>query len=251
MRALWKGSISFGLVTIPVKLVVSSRDRRIPLKLICPECMGEVGYKRVCKNCGAEVSLHEAKRGYKVAGNMAILEPDELHEIKPKSSKIIEIKKFVPKEKIEPIFLKKSYYIIPDTAGEKGYTLLREALAFTGKVAIGKVTIREKEEIVAITVYKEKLLMTLLYYPSEVVYPEEIEIEEANVSDEEINLAVMLVDKLSGDLELSEFRDEYIENLKKLIDSKLTGMPVEVKVEKQREELKQNIAELLKIRLEG
>ncbi len=252
MRALWKGSISFGLVNIPVKLYSSVAERGIKLHLICsdPECMGEIGYKKYCKRCGKEVGWSEVKRAYKVAKDKyVVIEEEELNKIKPKSNKIIEIKQFVNREEIEPIFLKKNYYITPDTGGERAYLLLREVMSMKNKCAIGKLALREKEEIVAIYPYRNVLLLTALYYPSEVRFPEEFEIEEVELKSEEIELASLLIDKMSSKLELKEFKDEYSENLKKLVEAKLSGEVIEVKPEEEAKELK-DLVSALKLTIE-
>ncbi len=252
MKAIWKGSISFGLVNIPVKLYSSAAEKPIKLRLLCSEkdCLGEVGYKRICKKCGKEVKWESLKRGYKVGDRWVVISKEEIDNIKPKSNKVIEIKQFVDKAEIEPIFLKKNYYLSPDSGGERAYVLLREVMSIKNRAAIGKVTIREREEIVAIVPYRNVLLLTTLYYPSEVRFPEEFQIQEIELKEEEIELASMLIDKLSSKLDLSEFKDEYTENLKKLVEAKLSGEKIEIKPEKEAKELK-DLVEALKLTIEN
>jgi DNA end-binding protein Ku len=234
MRAVWKGTLSFGLVSIPVKLYPATREKGVKLSLVCsqPGCDGDIIYKRLCKECGAELDWSRAKRSYRVAKKTkVVLTREEIRKALPKSTRALEIKEFVNLESIEPVFYDKNYYLLPQEEGERAFALLREVMTLKHKAALGKISLAEKERIVAIRPYKNILLASTLFYPAEVRLPEEMEVKPAEVKKEEIDLASLLVEKMCAEADLTEYRDEYRENIMKLVEAKLSGAKVEAKRE--------------------
>jgi len=242
MRAYWKGSISFGLVNIPVKLYKVRKEHRISFRLLCPQHKKPLNSKLFCPE-GHEVSRSEAERGFEYEkGRFVILKEEELEALPIDTSKTIRIFQFADWVEIDPIHFKEFFYIAPEKGAEKAYFLLKEAMKETGKIGIGKVTIRGKEELVAIVPREEGIALISLYYPDEIERVE-IPVTLELPSREEIELAKQLVEALSKPLNLREYRDRAYEALKELIEAKVTGKPV--KIERPEEEAK-NLMEALK-----
>jgi len=236
-RALWKGSISLGLVNIPVSLYVSSKDRIIEFHNLCGECHTPLQYKRWCPKCEKEVAWNDIVKGYKISKDKyVVIDKKELEALQLKSTKAIEILKFIDVGQIDPLFIEKNYYLVPQEGGEKAYYLFRDVLAATGKAAIGKVVLRAKEHLVAIRQYKKGLVMTILHYKDEIIPMEQIEALKKYVviKEAELKLAKALIDKLSGEFKIGEYRDEYVKAVENLIKRKIEGKkivekPIEVK----------------------
>ncbi len=246
MRAYWKGSVSFGLVNIPVKLYRARKEHRISLRLLCPLHKKPLNAKLYCPE-GHEVSRSEAIRGFEYEkGNFVIITEEDLQSLPIDTSKSIKIVQFADWAELDPIYFKDFFFIVPEKGAEKAYFLLKEAMKERGKVAIGKVTIRGKEELAAIVPKGEGLMLVTLYYPDEVhkiEFPVSLELP----SSEELELAKQLVDALTKPLKLEEFRDRAHEAFVRLVEAKLKGE--EIKVEKPEEEAK-NLMEALKASIE-
>ncbi len=231
MRASWKGSITFGLVTIPVKMYSATITREIKFNLLHVKDGGRIRYKRVCEKCGAEVSNDEIVRGYEISKNeYVILTDEDFEKIPLKSVKSIQIKQFFDPAELNVIYYSNFYYLAPDKGGEKAYYLLKEAMKATGSMAIGKIGRRGREYLVALKAFDGGILLAQLHYVDEIRNPAEvpgwgIEVE---VSEEEMELAKQLVLAMKKPLKLEEFRDEYKEALMKLIEAKLAGREITV-----------------------
>ncbi len=231
MRARWRGSITFGLVTIPVKVYSATISKEVRFHLLHAKDGGRIRYRKVCEKCGEEVSDDEIVRGYEVSKNeYVILTDDDFEKIPLKTVKNIEIKQFFDPNELGLIYYGNFYYISPDKGGEKAYFLLKEAMAETKSMAIGKMGMRGKEYLVALKAFDGGLLMSQLHYIDEVRSPSEVpgwgvEIE---VSDEELELAKKLILAMKKPLKLEEYRDEYKEALMKLIEAKLAGREITV-----------------------
>ncbi|RLJ06731.1 MAG: Ku protein [Candidatus Aenigmatarchaeota archaeon] len=252
-RAILKTNISFGLVNIPVKVYTATEERAIAFKLLCGKCKTPLKYKRWCEKCKREVPWEEVIRGYEIAKNKYIpISEEELATIKLETTHRIEIIKFVDLTDIDPIYMAKSYYLVPDKGAERAYSLFKEVLQLTGKVAIGRVVMRDKEHLVLIRPYKKGLVMTDLHYASEVRDINSLEELKklVHLKEAEIKLAQALVAKLSGkSLKLEEFKDRYKEAVEKLVEEKAAGM--EIKAEKP-EKIKptQDLLQALKASIE-
>ena len=252
-RAIWKGTISFGLVSIPVKVYSATEPKEVQLHELCPDCCSPLQHKRWCPKCEKEIKWSEVKKGFKVSKDKwVVIEKKDLQKIKLPSTKTIEIKQFVDITQIDPIYFEKTYYVVPDEGGEKAYSLFVEALRLANRAAIGKVVMRNKEYVVCLRPYRKGLSMHLLYFVKEIRDINELP-ELKNlvvVRKEELELAKALIDKLTEkEFDISEFKDEYTEALKKLIKAKVKGEEFEIKERSSAEEAK-NLLEALKVSIQ-
>jgi DNA end-binding protein Ku len=252
-RAIFSGAISFGLVHIPIKIYSATETKEIEFHMLCPECHTPLEYKRWCPKCEKEVPWQAVEKGFKIAKDRwVILKKEELQKIKLPSTKTIDIQAFVDISQIDPIFFEKSYYVVPEEGGEKPYSLFVEALRLANKAAIGKIVMREKEYLVALRPFKRGITMHILYYLGEIRDIEKLpELERlVVVSKEELELAKALIEKLTEEeLDLSKFKDEYTEALKKLIRAKAEGKEFMMEEERPVEAAK-SLMEALKASVE-
>jgi DNA end-binding protein Ku len=252
-RAIWTGSISFGLVNIPIRVYSATESRVISFNNLHKECGTPLVYKRWCPKCEKEVAYEDIEKGYKITKEKyVVIKKEDLEKLRLKTTKAIEIQEFVDASQIDPIFLEKSYYIVPEETGIKAYSLFVEALRIANKVAIGKVVMRNKEYLVALRAFKKGLVMHILHYIGEVKNIEELsELKNlVTVKEEELKLAQALISKLTEqEFDVSKFKDTYTEELMKLIKAKAEGKAVEVKEEKVPET--KELVEALKASIES
>lgn len=230
MRAMWKGSISFGLVTIPIKLYAATEAKNVSFRQVHEADGGRIQYKRVCTVDGQEVPYADIAKGYELDnGDMVILTADDLAQIPLASSDSIEVLEFVPLESIDPIYFDRGYYLEPDKAAAKPYVLLRDALHKSGRVAVVKVALRQRETLALLRVYSDVLVLQTMLWPDEVRTPDFKFLSEdlPEVRSEEMSMAGMLIDSLSEEVfEPDEFHDSYREAVLELIDAKAAGQEV-------------------------
>ncbi|HMH10400.1 MAG TPA: Ku protein [Candidatus Nitrosopolaris rasttigaisensis] len=247
----WKGSISFGLVNIPVGVYLATEDREFSFNQLCANGH-RIRYKKWCPVEEREVAYSDIKKGYEITKDQyIILEKQDLDKIKLKTTNTIDIKEFVDEKELDPIMIEKSYYVAPDnkTKNDKAYSLLVKVLTETKKIAVGKVVFKDKEHIVALRPYQRAIVMHLLHYLDEIRPVDEIselkELQRANVDTKELSLGKMLVENLSSEhFDLSQYSDAYAKELEKLIDSKAKGKPIVAKPEKVKEQTKDLVAAL-------
>lgn len=227
MRPIWKGAISFGLVTIPVKLYAATEEKDIRFHLLHKEDGGRIEMKRVCTLDGKEVAWDDLVRGYEVAkGEYVILTPEEIDEAKPESGSTIEIGDFVELTEIDPIYFEKTYYLEPAEVGAKPYALLRAALEETGRIAVARVTIRTKERLATLRTYDGTLVLETMFWPDEIRSTGALDLpegKEAEVSGKQLEMAHALVENLSGKFDPKAYHDEYRQALEQLIERKMKG----------------------------
>jgi DNA end-binding protein Ku len=230
-RSIWKGSISFGLVNIPIKLYSATEDRVMSFNQLCPNGH-RIQYKRWCPVEEKEVPYAEIKKGYEIAkDNYVIVEKSDFEKIQIKSTKTIDIREFVDMKELDPIFIEKTYYVGPDSKSvDKAYNLMVNILKRTNKVAIGKITFREREQLVALRAYQRGIVMHVLHYLEEIRPMDEIkEISETasskvKLDEQELELGKMLVEQLtSKEFDVSEYSDNYTDQLEKMINAKAQG----------------------------
>lgn len=217
----------FGLVNIPVKAYAATRDRAISFKMLHSECHTPLKYQRWCPACEREVGWNEIDRGYPITKDKFIaLTKEELEGLQLKTVKSIDVQKFVDSATIDSIYFSTHYYLAPDEGGEKAYSLLRDVLALTNKVAIGKVVIHNKEHVIAVRPYQKALVMTTLHYPSEVIDIDKIEELErpAVVREKELDLAKALIEHMGGEFKPEEYVDSYRQAVMQLIRQKAEGI---------------------------
>lgn len=227
MHTVWKGSISFGLVNIPVKLHAATENKDIKLRQLHKECNNPVNYKKVCSVCEKEVKNEEIVKAYEYAKNkFVVLDDEELEKLKKENEeKAVEIIEFVKLEEIDPIYFERSYFLAPDTNGQKAYALLREALHHSGKIGVAKITIRSKEQLAIVRVYKDTLLMETIHFPDEVRNEKDVPNIPNNdkVIAKELETALLLIEQLTAKFEPEKYKDDYRTALLELIEQKRTG----------------------------
>jgi DNA end-binding protein Ku len=246
MHTVWKGSISFGLVNIPIKLHSATEDRDIKLRSLHKECHTPIKYEKVCPVCDKEIDHNDIVKGYEVTkGKFVVLEEDELNAIKEANDeKAVEILDFIKIDEIDPIFYDRSYFVSPNDGGKKAYSLLRKALVTSGKVGIAKITMRSKEQLSVVRVYDNTLVMETIHYPDEVRPSKDVPNvpESDDISEKELETAAMLIEQLTSEFQPENYHDEYRERLSQLIESKQTGEKVVTAKEKAPRE---NVTDLM------
>ena len=231
MRVVWRGTISFGLVTIPVRLYVATESKRVPSHQIHVPDGGRVQYKRVCSLDGVEVPYEEIGRGYvSTTGELVVLNDVDLAMLPAKTSRSIEVISFLPMAAVDPIYFDRSYYVEPEPQAAKAYRLMRDALRKLGRIAVAKVTLRDREIIAVLRVHEDVLLLATMLWPDEVrepSFPFLTEDDEWLTPSQELAMAEALIDSLSDDqLDPARYRDVHRETLTALIDAKATGQTV-------------------------
>jgi DNA end-binding protein Ku len=228
MRVVWRGTISFGLVTIPVALYVATESKNVPSRQIHVNDGGRVQYKRVCSLDGAEVPYEEIGRGYEsTTGELVVLSDVDLAALPAKTSRSIEIVSFLPQTAVDPIYFDRSYYVEPEKQGAKAYRLMRDALRKMGRIALAKVRLRDREIIAVLRVHGDVLVLATMLWPDEVrqpKFPFLAEDDEWVSPTQELAMAEALIDSLADEqLDTSRYRDVHRETLTALIDAKATG----------------------------
>jgi DNA end-binding protein Ku len=224
--SVWTGTISFGLVNVPVKLTPATKSRDVSFNQLDAATGSRIRYRRVVEQTGDEVAPDQIVKGYEIEkGRYVVVEKEELDSLAPKASHTIDIEDFVDIGDIDPIYFETPYYVMVDEKAAKPYKLLVDAMTELGKVAIGRVVIRAKERLVAIRPVGGMLCVETMRYADEVVDPVSLGMPEDDVeiSDREIAMARQLVETLSADFEASKYHDEYREQLLALIDKKAAG----------------------------
>jgi DNA end-binding protein Ku len=229
-RTMWKGAISFGLVSIPVKMYPATEEKSLSFNQLHDEDHGRIRYKRVCEKDGEEVSFEHIVKGYEVEkGTYVVLEDEDLDKVPVESTRAIDILQFVDIDEIDPIYYKKTYYLIPEETGVKPYALLREALGENGKVGVAKVAFREKEHLCALRIKDKAFVLETMYWPDEIRPAEFEELDKApKVRDQELKMAQSLIDSLTDDWHPEEYKDEYREALLDIVEKKVAGEEIEV-----------------------
>lgn len=223
-RAIWRGAISFGMVSIPVKLYSATESKDVSFRQLAGEDLKPIKYLRWSPTLDREVEFNEIKKGYEYAKDQFVILEDEDFENLPVPSKhTIAITQFVAASEIDPIYYEKPYYLDPDDAGKKPYTLLLRALEEKDLVAIGKLAIRQKEQLVAIRPQEGHLTVEMLLYPDEVRPYEGNDVSDIEVSKEEMKMAFALIDMLHEPFDPERYKDEYREVLMNMITTKLEG----------------------------
>jgi DNA end-binding protein Ku len=230
-RSIWSGAISFGLVTIPVKMVSAVRDAGFSLHLLTKEGNCRLHQKLYCPETGKEYELKDTIRGYEIAKDEYLLiQPEELEMIKPASSKTIAIKDFVKPEMLDPVYFEKPYYLVPDKIGARAYELLVRAMQTEGRAAIAKVTMRENEYLAALRIREGLICLETMRFSDEIIPLGEIRAELPEVAEKpderEIAMARQLVQALESDFQPTKYINEYRERMQRLINQKSAGQPV-------------------------
>jgi DNA end-binding protein Ku len=227
-RAIWSGAISFGLVNVPVKLYSATSPKSVRFHQLSSKTGVRIRQKRVDPSTDEEVPYEDIVKGYEITPDRYVLiDPDELDALDPKATKTIDIEEFVNLDEIEPIYYDHSYYLAPTAGGAKAYRLLLDAMRESGKVGIGKVVLRSKQQLCALRPTDDVLTLTTMLWGDEVLSPDRLDelesVEEAPASGRELKMAEQLIDSLSAAWDPGEFRDEYRERVLDLIERKAAG----------------------------
>ncbi len=228
MRAIWKGAISFGLVSIPVKLYSATEEKDIAFRQVHRDDGGRIRYQRVCTICDEEVSYADIAKGYEMPdGSIVVLADEDFDAVPITTNRMIDVMQFVPLEQIDPIYFARSYYLEPEKSGLKPYVLLLRALEESGRVAVVKVALRQRESLAALRVRDGVFVLEAMLWPDEIREPDFGILDDApEVRAQELAMASSLIDSLSGDFDPEEFHDAYREALEELIAAKVEGHEV-------------------------
>src|SRR5262245_32346050 len=225
-RAVGTGSISCGLVQVPVRLVGATKSKDVSFNQLEEGTGARIRYKKVSEASGEEVPQDRIKRGYEISkGRYVMIEPDELEALRPKATHTIDIEEFVDLDEIDPLYFEQPYYLIPDKRGVKPYKLLVEAMKELNKVAIGRIIVRSKERLVAIRTVDDMLVIETMRYADEVIARDELVPEEdVELTDRELTMARQLVESLAAeDFVPEKYHDEYRQQVLDLIERKAAG----------------------------
>ena len=227
-RTMWKGAISFGLVTIPVAVYPATEEKTLRFNQIHAADGGRIRMKRTCSIDGEEVSYDEIVKGYEYEKDKYVVLNDEDFDAVPvESSRAIDIVQFVELEQIDPTLYKKSYYLVPDETGAKAYALLREAMSQDDKVGIAKVSFRDKEHLAALRFKEDAFVLETMYWPDEIrAFEADVNLD-VKVREQELQMARQLIENLTADWNPEEFTDEYREALLKIVEAKINGQEIE------------------------
>ncbi len=230
MKALWKGAITFGLISIPVRLYSAVSEKGLKFHLLHEEDGGRIRYQRVCAKCGKEVTWDDIVKGYEFAKDQYVqFTEEELEAVDVDSVRAIDVVAFVPLEAIDPIYFNKTYYVAPEPSGLKAYRLLQEALEAEGQVGIAKVALRDKEHLATVRLKDDVFVLETMYWPDEIREPDFEELDKnVDVRDAEVKMARQLVQQLSSEFNPDEFHDEYRKALEALVEKKVEGQEITV-----------------------
>jgi DNA end-binding protein Ku len=223
MRAIWKGAVSFGLVSVPVKLYSATESHDVSFRQVHAKDGGRIKYQRVCSIDGEEVAYADIAKGYETEdGEMVILTDEDMAELPSTSSREIAVEKFVPSDQIDPMLFEKSYYLEPESSGAKPYALLRQALLDADRMAVVTVALRQRTTVAVLRVRDDVIVLQTMMWPDEIRQPD-FNIDTGKAKDAEVKMANMLVETLAGDFDPSEFEDDYAEAVEALVKTKIEG----------------------------
>jgi DNA end-binding protein Ku len=236
MRAIWKGAVSFGLVSIAVRLYSATEEKDIRFHQVHREDGGRIRYKRTCSVCGEEVTYDDIAKGYDIGGGeMVILSDEDFAELPLSTSRAIDVLEFVPAEQVDPILYNKAYFMEPEGTATKPYVLLRDALRDSDRVAIVKVALRQREQLATLRVRDGVLLLNTMLWPDEIRKADFGFLDEdISVRPPELAMASSLIDSMAGDFVPDAFTDDYRAALQEVIDAKVEGREI-VQPEEQEE----------------
>ena len=228
MRAMWKGALAFGMVSIPVRLYAATEDRDLSFHQLHEEDAGRVRYHRVCTVCGEEVAYADLAKGFELAsGETVMLTDEDFANLPLPTTKIVELVAFVPADQVDPLALARGYYLEPEPAGRKPYELLRAALDRTKRVGLAKIALRSKESLAVLRPRGDALVLQTMVWPDEVRKAQfDVLDREVSVSDAELRMADTLIEAMASDFAPESYHDGYREALLSVIEAKAAGRDV-------------------------
>lgn len=229
-RPLWKGAISFGMVTIPVKLYTATDEKDIRFNMLHAPDMSRVRQRTFCAEEDIEIGRDEIIKGYEVSpGRYVVIDDEDFEKVPVNTTHAIEITDFVSLAEIDPILYQKTYFLEPEEIGLKPFALLMRTLKETGRVAVAKVTLRQKEQLCTLRIYENTIALETMYYSDEIRSPQELTLpaEDIEISERELAMATSLVDMLTGEFNFDQYKDHYREALLEIIRQKSEGQIIE------------------------
>lgn len=229
MRPIWKGSISFGLINIPVRLYSATAGTELSFKMLHAEDMGPISYVKVCKKDGKEVPFQDIVKGYEYQkGDYVIMTDEDFEHANVKKSHTIDIQDFVKETEIDDIYFEKPYYLEPEKGAEKPYALLRDALAKSGKVGIAKFVLRSKENLAALKTSGQVIVLEQMRYHDEIRAQEDLKLPGSEATKKEVDIALALIEQLTAKFDATKFHDTYKKDVMDMIKAKAKGKTVKV-----------------------
>ena len=253
MRTIREGSMSFGLINIPVKLYPATQEKKLSFSYLRKDDLCPIRYARICERTGEEVPFEDIVKGYRQeSGEYVVLKDEDFEKADVRKAHVIEIFQFTEEKNVDSIFFEKPYYLIPTEGAEGAYGLFRDAINKSGKIGIAKFVMRNKEKLAAVRVIGDILILNQLRYFSEITKPEDIEIPQAGIAGgNELDLAINLINELSADFNPEKYHDSYTEELLRIINEKSRGKEPKTKGEIPQPTIEmKDIAEKLKQSLE-
>jgi DNA end-binding protein Ku len=237
---MWKGSLSFGLVNIPVRLFAATEGRDIKFRYLHSPCHTPLEYQKICTTCKKQVPWEEIVRGYEYEkDHFVVLNEEEINAAAGERDRLIEITDFVKMEEIDPIYFQNSYYLAPDGPGSKPYLLLHRAMLETGKIAVAMITLRTKESMAVVRSYGDILSLSTMFFPDEVRSLEEIpDIPRGvEIREKELEMAKELIENLTAPFDADNYHDHYRKRLLEVIQARVEGKEVVVAPSPEREKV--------------
>jgi len=223
MRSIWNGTLSFGLVSIPVRMFSASEDRRIKFDLLDSADNARIRYKRVNEDSGKEVEWKDIVKGYQKEDGYVVLTDEDFEQANMKKSKTIEIDEFVKETEVSDLLFKKPYFLAPRKEGAKSYNLLHKALSESKKLGVATFVMRQKEHLSLVGVYQNVIVVHVIRFADEIRDPAQLEVPDEKVKDKELDVALTLIDKYSEDFDFEKYKDIYNEQLMEIIKAKESG----------------------------
>jgi DNA end-binding protein Ku len=250
MRAIWTGAIGFGLVNIPVKLFSAVEESELELDMLDKKDLANIKYQRINENTGKVVPYENIVKGYKINDRYVVLTDDDFQQAMPEKTKTIEITSFAMENEIDSMYYEKPYFLEPDKSGARAYGLLLEALRKTGKVGLGSFVLRSKESLCLIKVSGNVLILQKIRFDEELRKPGELNIPKETPKPAELKMALTLIDQLTKEFDIKDYKDTYSGKLMKLIEAKAKGKKLAVPSMKVVHSTTQDLMEQLKASLD-
>jgi len=253
MRSIWKGAISFGLVTIPVKVYSATEQRDVSFHQVHRKDGGRVKFRRVCTVDGEEVAYADIAKGYELpGGEVVVLTDEDFADLPLSTSRRIDVLQFAAADQVDAIYFNKSYYLEPDAQGDKPYVLLRDALESSGRVAVVKVALRQRESLATLRVRNGVFVLETMLWPDEIRTPDFPFLEEdVEVRPQELEMASSLIETMAGDFDPSDYKDAYREALQAVIEAKAEGREVVQPAEAEQEPAAADLLSALRASVEA
>ena len=253
MRSIWKGAISFGLVTIPVKVYSATEQRDVSFHQVHRKDGGRVKFRRVCTVDGEEVAYADIAKGYELpGGEVVVLTDEDFADLPLSTRRRIDVLQFAAADQVDAIYFNKSYYLEPDAQGDKPYVLLRDALESSGRVAVVKVALRQRESLATLRVRNGVFVLETMLWPDEIRTPDFPFLEEdVEVRPQELEMASSLIETMAGDFDPSDYKDAYREALQAVIEAKAEGREVVQPAEAEQEPAAADLLSALRASVEA